>query len=135
MERAGFDLPSFCNILSKLNLHLNSNKSKDLNCLVDLLFSHGFFYYLVTHFEGNCKGSVAHSSIKPISIVQKQVGHRSFKISSVYLRTSIEKMTEVYDRVKSTVKYQSCNSFGNIHCGYTEAPGTFFFRSDKQDNM
>jgi len=28
--------------------------------------------------------------------------------------------------------YQSYNSFDNIHCGYTEAPGPFFSRSDKQ---
>jgi hypothetical protein len=36
-ERTGFDLPSLCNILDKLILQLNSNKSKDLNSLVDLL--------------------------------------------------------------------------------------------------
>jgi hypothetical protein len=29
-ERAGFDLPSFCNVLNNLILQLNSNDSKDL---------------------------------------------------------------------------------------------------------
>ena len=41
-ERAGFDLPSLCKIFNNLILHLNSNDSKDLNSLVDLLFSHDF---------------------------------------------------------------------------------------------
>ena len=35
----------------------------------------------------------------PLPIVQKQVGHRSLKTTSVYLRPSTEKMTEAYDRV------------------------------------
>jgi len=30
-ERAGFDLPSLCNILVKLILQLNSSEGKDLN--------------------------------------------------------------------------------------------------------
>jgi hypothetical protein len=41
-ERAGFNLPSFCKVLNNLILQLNSNDSKDLNSLVDLLFLHGF---------------------------------------------------------------------------------------------
>jgi len=41
-ERAGFYLPSLCNILNNLILQLNSNNSKDLDSLVDLLFSHDF---------------------------------------------------------------------------------------------
>ena len=51
-ERAGFDLPSLCKVLNNLILQLNSNDSKDLNSLVDLLFLHDF-YYLVMRFEGN----------------------------------------------------------------------------------
>jgi integrase len=34
-----------------------------------------------------------------LSIVQKQVGHRSLKTTSVYLAPSTEKMAEAYDRV------------------------------------
>ena len=41
-ERAGFDLPSLCKVLNNLILQLNSNDSKDLNSLVDLLFLHDF---------------------------------------------------------------------------------------------
>jgi hypothetical protein len=41
-ERAGLDLPSFCKILQNLCLQLNSSNGKDLEVLVDLLFSHGF---------------------------------------------------------------------------------------------
>jgi flagellin-specific chaperone FliS len=41
-ERAGFDLPSLCNIINKLILQLNANKSKDLKSLADLLFLRGF---------------------------------------------------------------------------------------------
>ena len=41
-ERAGFDLPSLCKILNSLILQLNSNDSKDLNSLVDLLFLYDF---------------------------------------------------------------------------------------------
>jgi len=41
-ERLGFDLPSLCKILNKLILQLNSNDSKDLNNLFDLLFLHDF---------------------------------------------------------------------------------------------
>ena len=41
-ERAGFDLPSLCKIFTELSLQLNSNKSIDLNSLIDLLFLHDF---------------------------------------------------------------------------------------------
>jgi len=41
-ERAGFDLPSLCKVLNNLILQLNSNNSKDLNSLVDLLFLYDF---------------------------------------------------------------------------------------------
>ena len=41
-ERAGFDLPSICNIFNRLILQLNSNERKELSSLVDLLFSHDF---------------------------------------------------------------------------------------------
>jgi hypothetical protein len=41
-ERAGFYLPSLCKVLNNLILQLNSNDSKDLNSLVDLLFLHDF---------------------------------------------------------------------------------------------
>ena len=41
-ERAGFDLPFLCKILNKLILQLNSNDSKDLKSLVDLLFLYDF---------------------------------------------------------------------------------------------
>ena len=34
----------------------------------------------------------------PLPIVQKQVGHRSLKTTSVYLSPSTEKMAEAYDR-------------------------------------
>jgi len=39
-ERAGFYLPSLCRVLRNLILQLNSNDSKDLNSLIDLLFLH-----------------------------------------------------------------------------------------------
>ena len=42
VERAGFYLPSLCKVLNNLILQLNSNDSKDLNSLVDLLFLHDF---------------------------------------------------------------------------------------------
>ena len=42
VERAGFDLPSLCKVLNNLILQLNSNDSKDLKSLIDLLFSHDF---------------------------------------------------------------------------------------------
>ena len=35
----------------------------------------------------------------PLPIVQKQVGHRSLKTTSVYLAPSTEKIAEAYDRV------------------------------------
>ena len=41
-ERAGFYLPTLCNVLNNLILQLNSNNSKDLDSLVDLLFLHDF---------------------------------------------------------------------------------------------
>ena len=41
-ERAGFDLPSICNILNRLILQLNSNERKELSSLFDLLYSHDF---------------------------------------------------------------------------------------------
>ena len=54
-ERAGFYLHSLCNILNELSLQLNSNKSKDFNSLVDLLFLHDF---LLSHdvFWGQLQG-------------------------------------------------------------------------------
>jgi hypothetical protein len=42
MERAGFDLPSFCKIIHKLSLQFNSSADKDLDSLAGLLYSHGF---------------------------------------------------------------------------------------------
>ena len=36
----------------------------------------------------------------PLPIVQKQVGHRSLKTTSVYLRPSTEKIAEEYEKVK-----------------------------------
>ena len=44
-ERAGFDLASICKVLNKLILQLNSNNSKDLKSLVDLLFLHDFLLF------------------------------------------------------------------------------------------
>jgi len=41
-ERAGFYLPWLCKVLNNLILQLNSNDSKDLNSLIDLLFLHDF---------------------------------------------------------------------------------------------
>ena len=41
-ERAGFDLPSLCKIINHMILQLNTNDSKNLDCLVDLLFLHDF---------------------------------------------------------------------------------------------
>ena len=41
-ERPGFDLPSLCKVLNNLILQLNSNDSKDLKSLVDLLFLYDF---------------------------------------------------------------------------------------------
>jgi hypothetical protein len=41
-ERAGFDMPSLCKVLNNLILQLNSNDSKDLKSLVDLLFLYDF---------------------------------------------------------------------------------------------
>ena len=37
----------------------------------------------------------------PLPIVQKQVGHRSLKTTSVYLRPSTEKIAEEYEKVKN----------------------------------
>ncbi len=59
-ERAGFDLPSLCKILNNLILQLNSNDSKDLKSLVDLLFLYDFLLSRDAfwgHFEGNFKGN------------------------------------------------------------------------------
>lgn len=36
----------------------------------------------------------------PLPIVQKQVGHRSLKTTSLYLRPSTEKIAEEYEKVK-----------------------------------
>ncbi|MBN2563161.1 MAG: hypothetical protein JXQ75_19740, partial [Phycisphaerae bacterium] len=41
-ERGGFDLPRFCKLSKELWLQFNRNESKDLEVLVDVLFSHGF---------------------------------------------------------------------------------------------
>ncbi len=53
-EWAGFDLPSLCEVLNSKILQLNSNYSKDLKSLVDLLFLHDFSY-LRLEFEGNLR--------------------------------------------------------------------------------
>ena len=37
----------------------------------------------------------------PLPIVQKQVGHRSLKTTSIYLRPSTEKIAEEYEKVKN----------------------------------
>ena len=42
----------------------------------------------------------------PLPIVQKQVGHRSLKTTSVYLQSSTERITEAYDKVHNKEK---CN--------------------------
>jgi len=41
-ERAGFNLPSFCNLVKNLYLALNTNENKDLDSLVSLLSQHDF---------------------------------------------------------------------------------------------
>ena len=41
-ERAGFDLPSFCRIIHRLCLQLNSSDDKELGSLVDVLYTYGF---------------------------------------------------------------------------------------------
>ena len=38
----------------------------------------------------------------PLPIVQKQVGHRSLKTTSVYLQPSTEKMAEAYRQARVT---------------------------------
>jgi len=40
----------------------------------------------------------------PLPIVQKQVGHRSLKTTSVYLQPSTERITEAYDKVRNKEK-------------------------------
>ncbi len=40
----------------------------------------------------------------PLPIVQKQVGHRSLKTTSVYLQPSTEKMAEAYNAIRSKEK-------------------------------
>jgi hypothetical protein len=45
-ERAGFDLPGFCNLCKELCLRLNSRDYKDFGFLVYLLLSHGFLLSL-----------------------------------------------------------------------------------------
>ena len=37
----------------------------------------------------------------PLPIVQKQIGHRSLKTTSVYLQPSTEKMAEAYNKVRN----------------------------------
>ncbi len=40
----------------------------------------------------------------PLPIVQKQVGHRSLKTTSVYLQPSTEKMADAYHEVRNKEK-------------------------------
>ena len=40
----------------------------------------------------------------PLAIVQKQIGHRSLKTTSVYLQPSTEKMAEAYNKVRNREK-------------------------------
>jgi len=40
----------------------------------------------------------------PLPIVQKQIGHRSLKTTSVYLQPSTEKMAEAYNKVRNKEK-------------------------------
>lgn len=40
----------------------------------------------------------------PLPIVQKQVGHKSLKTTSVYLQPSTERMAEAYNAVRSKEK-------------------------------
>ena len=44
-ERAGFSLPSFCKIIKRLYLQLNTSNIKDLESLVSLLFQHDFLLF------------------------------------------------------------------------------------------
>ena len=44
-ERAGFSLPSFCKVIKRLYLQLNTSNSKDLESLVSLLFQHDFLLF------------------------------------------------------------------------------------------
>ena len=50
----------------------------------------------------------------PLPIVQKQVGHRSLKTTSVYLQPSTEKIAQVYEeaRLRSETE-RTCISYGN----------------------
>ena len=41
-ERAGFDLPDFCNLCRHLCLRLNSKNDKEFERLVDVLYLHDF---------------------------------------------------------------------------------------------
>jgi len=43
----------------------------------------------------------------PLPIVQKQVGHRSLKTTSVYLSASTEKMAQAYDAARESTKSRS----------------------------
>lgn len=45
----------------------------------------------------------------PLPIVQKQVGHRSLKTTSVYLRPSTEKIAEEYEKVKKKNEFSGIN--------------------------
>ena len=40
----------------------------------------------------------------PLPIVQKQVGHRNLKTTSIYLQPSTEKMAEAYNKVRNKEK-------------------------------
>ena len=45
-----------------------------------------------------------------LPIVQKQVGHRTLKTTSIYLRPSTEKIAEEYEKVKKRQGYQSSSN-------------------------
>jgi integrase len=53
----------------------------------------------------------------PLPIVQKQVGHKTLKATSVYLRPSDEAVAQAYGEVRSTF---SPGELGNTSKGYTE---------------
>ena len=47
----------------------------------------------------------------PLPIVQKQVGHRSLKTTSVYLSPSTEKMAQAYKAARSNVEVRTSSSW------------------------
>jgi len=53
----------------------------------------------------------------PLPIVQKQVGHKTLKATSVYLRPSDEAVAQAYGEVRSMF---SPGELGSTSKGYTE---------------